>query len=107
MGLPRSDAGPHGMFAGNAKEQDVRRLKMPVAALPSVSAPDREPRSWRHLRADAVKSARERADEKRQEKLANVAEMVQRGSLVIRKMTEEERRRYPPRPVAPRRFPGR
>lgn len=54
-----------------------------------------------------MKTARERAEEKRQEKLADVAEMVQRGSLVIRKMTDEERVRYPPRPVAPRRFPAR
>jgi hypothetical protein len=54
-----------------------------------------------------VKTARERAEEKRQEKLANVTEMVERGSLVIRKMTEEERERYPPRAVAPRRFPQR
>jgi hypothetical protein len=61
----------------------------------------------RRPQADAVKTARERAEEKRQEKLANVTEMVQRGSLVIRKMTEEERQRYPPRPVTPRRFPQR
>ncbi len=54
-----------------------------------------------------MKTARERAEEKRQEKLANVREMVQRGSLVIRPMTEEERQRYPARPPAPRRFPPR
>ncbi len=54
-----------------------------------------------------MKTARERAEEKRQEKLANVREMVQRGSLVIRPMTEEERQRYPARPAAPRRFPSR
>lgn len=63
--------------------------------------------AWRRPRAEIVKTARERAEEKRQEKLANVTEMVERGSLVIRKMTEEERERYPPRPVAPRRFPQR
>jgi hypothetical protein len=94
------------MFAGNAKEQDVRRLKTPIGALHCGSAPN-DCRVRRRLRADAVKTARERAEEKRQEKLANVTEMVQRGSLVIRKMTEEERQRYPPRPVAPRRFPQR
>lgn len=54
-----------------------------------------------------MKTARERAEEKRQEKLENVREMVQRGSLVIRKMTDEERVRYPARPAAPRRFPPR
>jgi hypothetical protein len=45
-----------------------------------------------------VKSARERAEEKREEKLELVREQVQNGSLVIRKMTKEERRQYPPRP---------
>jgi hypothetical protein len=45
-----------------------------------------------------VKSARERADEKRAQKLALVREQVESGSLVIRKMTDEERRRFPPRP---------
>jgi hypothetical protein len=43
-----------------------------------------------------VKSARERAEEKRAEKLERVQEQVDSGSLVIRKMTDEERRRYPP-----------
>jgi hypothetical protein len=45
-----------------------------------------------------MKSARERAEEKRQEKLEFVAEQVESGQLVIRQMTEEERRRYPSRP---------
>lgn len=43
-----------------------------------------------------MKTARERAEEKRAEKLERVREQVQDGSLVIRKMTDEERRRYPP-----------
>ena len=50
--------------------------------------------------AVGVKTARERAEEKRAEKLEHVREQVQSGSLVIRKMTDEERQRYPP--VAPR-----
>jgi len=45
-----------------------------------------------------MKSARERAEEKRQEKLEAVAEQVESGQLIIRQMTEEERRRYPSRP---------
>jgi hypothetical protein len=53
-----------------------------------------------------VKTTRERADEKRAEKLDRVREQVESGSLVIRQMTDEERRRYPP--VAPRpKRPGR
>ena len=48
---------------------------------------------------DGVKRARERAEEKRAEKLERVREEVENGSLVIRRMTAEERRRYPP--VAP------
>jgi hypothetical protein len=45
-----------------------------------------------------VKTARERAEEKRQEKLELVRAQVENGSLVIRKMTKEERRRFPPKP---------
>ena len=45
-----------------------------------------------------VKTARERAEEKRAEKLEQVREQVEDGSLVIRKMTADERRRYPPVP---------
>jgi hypothetical protein len=47
---------------------------------------------------------RERAEEKRQAKLELVRQQVESGSLVIRKMTDDERRRYPPRPAQPRRF---
>jgi hypothetical protein len=50
-----------------------------------------------------VKTTRERAEEKRQAKLDLVREQVASGSLVIRRMTEEERRRYPPRPAQPKR----
>jgi hypothetical protein len=48
-----------------------------------------------------VKTTRQRAEEKRLAKLALVEEQVQSGSLVIRKMTADERRRYPPRPARP------
>ncbi len=50
-----------------------------------------------------MKTARERAEEKRREKLELVAEQVETGQLVIRQMTEEERRRYPPLPSGSRR----
>jgi hypothetical protein len=62
------------------------------------------------LRTDAriergvVKTPRERAEEKRQAKLDLVREQVASGSLVIRRMTEEERRRYPPRPAQPKKL---
>lgn len=49
-----------------------------------------------------MKTTRERAEEKRQAKLEVVREQVEAGSLVIRQMTEEERRRYPPRPPRPK-----
>jgi len=49
-----------------------------------------------------VKTTRERAEEQRQAKLALVREQVQNGSLVIRQMTAEERRRYPQRPSPPK-----
>jgi len=51
-----------------------------------------------------MKSTRERAEEKRQAKLELVREQVQSGALVIRQMTEEERRLNPPRPPRPKRF---
>jgi uncharacterized protein YheU (UPF0270 family) len=47
-----------------------------------------------------MRTTRERAEEKRQQKLADVRQQVQSGSLVIRHMTPEERLRYPPRPVS-------
>jgi hypothetical protein len=50
-----------------------------------------------------MKTARERAEEKRQEKLDLVREQVESGGLVIRQMTDEERERYPPRPEPPKR----
>jgi hypothetical protein len=50
-----------------------------------------------------MKTTRERAEERRQEKLAVVKEQVDSGSLVIRPMTDEERRRYPPRGEKPER----
>ena len=51
-----------------------------------------------------VKTTRERAEEKRQAKLDLVRQQLESGSLVIRQMTEEERRRYPPRPAQPKQF---
>jgi len=50
-----------------------------------------------------MKTARERAEEKRAEKLELIREQVESGTLVIREMTADERRRYPPRSVPPRR----
>jgi hypothetical protein len=45
------------------------------------------------------KTTRQRAEEKRQEKLELVQEQLDSGSLVIRQMTDDERERYPPKPV--------
>jgi hypothetical protein len=50
-----------------------------------------------------MKTARERAEEKRLAKLELVREQVENGSLVIRQMTDEERRQNPPRAVEPKR----
>ena len=51
-----------------------------------------------------MKTTREKSEEKRQAKLEEIREQVDSGTLVIRAMTPEERRQYPPRPVEPRRF---
>jgi hypothetical protein len=48
-----------------------------------------------------MKSSRERAEEKREEKLENVREQLANGKLVVRQMTPEERELYPPRPTPP------
>jgi hypothetical protein len=40
----------------------------------------------------------DRAAEKRRVKLEDVQRQVKEGSLTIRKMTAEERKRYPPKP---------
>jgi hypothetical protein len=53
-----------------------------------------------------MKTTRERAEEKRLAKLEVVKEQVEDGSLVIRKMTDAEREKYPPRPERPKK-PGR
>jgi hypothetical protein len=52
------------------------------------------------------KTAQQRAEERRRAKLELVREQVESGSLVIRRMTPAERRRYPLRPATPKR-PGR
>jgi hypothetical protein len=51
-----------------------------------------------------MKTAREKADEKRQAKLEEIQAQLDSGTLVIRPMTPDERRRYPPRPVERGRF---
>jgi hypothetical protein len=45
----------------------------------------------------------DRAAEKRRAKLEDVQRQVDEGSLTIRKMTEEERKLFPPKDVQPRR----
>ena len=46
---------------------------------------------------------REKAEEQRQAKLNLIHEQVRNGTLVIRPMTAEERRRYAPRSPQPKR----
>jgi hypothetical protein len=87
-----------------SKEIDV----LPPLSLASRFSSERD-RGGRVRRAErpgvGVKTARERAEEKRAEKLERVREQVESGSLVIRRMTDEERRRYPPVAPQPKR-PG-
>jgi anti-sigma28 factor (negative regulator of flagellin synthesis) len=45
-----------------------------------------------------MSSQQERAEAKRKEKLAQIKEQVEDGSLVIRQMTPAERKANPPRP---------
>ncbi len=50
-----------------------------------------------------MKTQKERDEERRRGKLAELEKQVRSGSLVIRQMTEEERERNPPKPRPPRR----
>jgi hypothetical protein len=52
---------------------------------------------------DTVKTQKDRAEEKRREKLADIQDQVERGELSIRQMTPEERKKNPPRPREPKR----
>ncbi len=54
-----------------------------------------------------MKTTRERAEEKRAEKLQMISEQIASGRLIVRKMTVEERLRYPPRLDPPARRPRR
>jgi hypothetical protein len=47
---------------------------------------------------DRVKTTRQRAEERRQAKLAAVQEQIDAGTLTIRRMTVKERAEHPPRP---------
>jgi hypothetical protein len=73
------------------------------APTPPAKGKETDARLFRRRRG-AVKTTRERAEEKRQEKLAYVRQQLENGSLVIRQMTDAERLRYPPRPTPPQRW---
>ncbi len=45
-----------------------------------------------------ARTVREQQDKRREEKLKQVQEQVDEGSLVIRKMTKQERKANPPKP---------
>jgi hypothetical protein len=85
--------------SGTSQGPDAQTDGTPTDAAPapspdsSIAAPKRT----------GVKTTRERAEEKRQEKLDHVREQQESGSLVIRQMTDEERTKYPARPRPPQR----
>lgn len=45
-----------------------------------------------------ARTVREQQDKRREEKMKQVEQQVEEGSLVIRKMTADERKANPPRP---------
>jgi hypothetical protein len=49
------------------------------------------------------KTQKDRADQKRQEKLDLIRDQLDSGQLTIRKMTPAERKQNPPRPRPPKR----
>ena len=76
------------------------RLRATPATLPGgcVRARWRSPRGLRGTLGydGSMKTTRERADERREAKLELMREQVANGSLVIRSMSDEERKQYPP-----------
>ena len=50
-----------------------------------------------------MSTSKERAQQKRREKLAMIREQLDSGELTIRQMTPAERKKHPPRPAQPRR----
>jgi hypothetical protein len=50
-----------------------------------------------------MKTTQERQEEQRKQKLEEMQAQIDRGSLVVRQMTPEERKRNPPRPPKPKR----
>jgi hypothetical protein len=52
-----------------------------------------------------VKTPKDRAEERRQAKLAAIREQVDSGELTVRKMTKEEREANPPREGRSKRRP--
>jgi hypothetical protein len=82
---PREERGPSGT--------DVR---LEPAATAFVA-----PSSGASRATGARKTTRERPEDHRQEKLELVRQQVKSGSLVIRQMTEDERRWYQPRASRP------
>jgi hypothetical protein len=50
-----------------------------------------------------MKTSRERQEEQRKQKLAEMQAQIDRGSLVIRQLTAEERKKHQPRPPKPKR----
>jgi hypothetical protein len=50
-----------------------------------------------------VSTSKERAEEKRREKLALIQEQLDSGQLTIRQMTSAERKKHPPQDAKPKR----
>ncbi len=84
--------------------QPIARIATPSSA--AAPPPQAAEPAAKTGRPSAATTARERAERKREEKLASIREEVRAGSLVIRQMTDEERDRYSPQAV-PRRRRGK
>ena len=80
---PRSTPSP-GWRAGTAVNAGTA-VKL-VGSVPTVKG------------SQMARTVREQQDKRREEKLKQVQEQVDDGSLVIRKMTQKERKANPPKP---------
>ncbi len=72
----------------------AHRMRTRAQTIPGPGTPERYP--------ERMATQADRAAERRVAKLEDVERQLKEGSLTIRKMTAEERKRFPPRPAKPR-----
>jgi hypothetical protein len=87
-------------------ERPVASEKHEKASQDESETKDRNPASPAEAKKDPPRGksqTAQRHEKRRAERMKEIREQVADGSLVIREMTAEERKKYPPRPRKPKR----